>query len=141
MSTIPPDPRSTVVVVEDEFLVRENAVCELEEVGFRVIECASADEALAFLSAHPGEANAVFTDVQMPGRLSGLDLADIVSRTWPHIGVLVTSGGSVVDPATLPRCARFVPKPWRGRDVVSRLTQLARGPREYLAWPAEQVAR
>ncbi len=128
MSHITPDPRSrTVVVVEDEWLVREHAVCELEECGFRVFEFATADAALLHLSAHPDEAAVVFTDVQMPGTLNGLDLVEIVSRNWPGIGVLVTSGGMQVNPVTLPRCARFVPKPWRAADIVSRLTCMAHG--------------
>jgi DNA-binding NtrC family response regulator len=115
----------TVIVVEDEFLVRELAVCELEEVGFRVIEFATADDALAHLLEHPNEADVVFTDVQMPGQLNGLDLTDIVSRVWPNIRVLVTSGGPLVNPTKLPPCARFVAKPWRGTDIVSRVERLA----------------
>jgi DNA-binding NtrC family response regulator len=117
----------TVIVVEDEFLVRELAVCELEDGGFHVIEFASADAALAHLAAHPDEAAVVFTDVQMPGRLNGLDLVEIVSRTWPAIRILVTSGGTLVNPSILPHCARFVPKPWRAADIVSRVQGLSEG--------------
>ncbi len=115
----------TVLVVEDEFLVRELAVCELEESGFTVIEFPCADDAVAYLESHVGETNVVFTDVQMPGRLNGLDLVEIVSRSWPTIGVLVTSGGPLVNPATLPSCARFVAKPWRAADIVTRVQGIA----------------
>lgn len=116
---------STVIVVEDEMLVRELAVCELEDGGFHVIEFSNADAALAHIAAHPDEAAVVFTDVQMPGRLNGLDLVDIVSRTWPSIRVLVTSGGPLVNPSILPHCARFVAKPWRAADIVSRVQGMA----------------
>ncbi|UDL94091.1 MULTISPECIES: response regulator [Lichenihabitans] len=115
----------TVLVVEDEFLVRELAVCELEESGFHVIDFPTADAALVHLESHVGETAVVFTDVQMPGRLNGLDLADIVSRSWPSIGVLVTSGGPLVNPTKLPSCARFVAKPWRAADIVSRVQVIA----------------
>jgi DNA-binding NtrC family response regulator len=117
--------RCTVLVVEDEFLVRELAVCELEESGFNVIEFPTADDALAHLQSHVGETAVIFTDVQMPGRLNGLDLAVIVSRSWPSIGVLITSGGVLVDPQNLPPCAKFVPKPWRPADMVSRVQRIA----------------
>ena len=115
----------TVVVVEDEHVVRELAVCELEESGFNVLEFPTADAALAHLQSHGGETAVVFTDVQMPGRLNGLDLVDIVSRSWPEIGVLVTSGGALVDPGALPSCARFVAKPWRAADIVKRVRRIA----------------
>lgn len=115
----------TVVVVEDEFLVRELAVCELEDCGFNVIEFPTADAALAHLERHADETAVVFTDVQMPGRLNGLDLVDIVSRSWPTINVLVTSGGALVNPGKLPPCARFVQKPWRASDIVNRVLAMA----------------
>jgi hypothetical protein len=67
----------------------------------------------------------LFTDVQMPGRLNGLELVDIVSRAWPAIGVLVTSGGPLVNPSKLPPCARFVAKPWRAADIVNRVQGIA----------------
>ena len=120
----PPHNR-TVLVVEDEVLVREIAVCELEDSGFTVVEFPTADDALAHLQSHEGETAVLFTDVQMPGRLNGLDLVDIVSRSWPQIGVLVTSGGPLVNPATLPPRARFVPKPWRAADIVKRVRGIA----------------
>ena len=115
----------TVLVVEDEFLVRELAVCELEDCGFKVIEFPTADEALRHLESHVGETAVVFTDVQMPGRLNGLDLVDIVSRCWPSIGMLVTSGGPLVNPAKLPPGTKFVSKPWKADDVVSRVQGIA----------------
>ena len=118
---------TTVIVVEDEFIVREIAVCELEDCGFNVIEFPDADAALAHLQDHPGETTVLFTDVQMPGRLNGLDLTDIVSRNWPAIKVLVTSGGPLVNPARLPAGARFVPKPWRASDIVHRVQGMVLG--------------
>ena len=122
---VAPPCNRTILVVEDEFLVREIAVSELVESGFTVIEFPTADDALAHLQSHEGETAVVFTDVQMPGRLNGLDLVDIVSRSWPQIGVLVTSGGPLVNPTKLPSCARFVPKPWRASDIVSRVRGIA----------------
>ena len=125
----------TVIVVEDDFLVRDLAISELEDAGYHVIDFPTADDALVHLTDHADEAQVVFTDVQMPGRLNGLDLVNIVSRRWPSIQVLVTSGGTLVDPAALPPCARFVAKPWRGADLVVRMARMA-GPRESAARPS-----
>lgn len=116
--------RFRIVVVEDEPFVRELAVCELEDCGFAVDGFGTADEALSHLVRHAAETAVIFTDIQMPGRLDGLALTDIVARSWPAIRVLVTSGGSSVDTGLLPPCARFMPKPWRATDVVLRVTEL-----------------
>lgn len=115
----------TILVVEDEWLVREIAVTELQDSGFTVIEFRSADEALVHLESHSRDTAVLFTDVQMPGRLNGLDLVEIVSRCWPDIAVLLTSGGPLVNPCKLPPSVRFVPKPWRGADIVERVSGLA----------------
>ena len=111
----------TVVIVEDEFLVRDIAVCEFEDNGFTVVEFDSADAALPYLREHGGEAAAIVTDVQMPGAVNGLELADILSRLWPGVPVLITSGGPLVDPRQLPACASFLSKPWRAEDMVARV--------------------
>lgn len=116
--------RRTVVIVEDEFLVRDLAVCELEDNGFTVVEFDSADAALPYLREHGGEAALILTDVQMPGRLNGLELVDILSRLWPDVPVLITSGGPLVDPRKLPSCAAFLRKPWLPEDMVARVGRM-----------------
>ena len=114
-----------IVIVEDEFLVRDLVVCELEENGYRVVEFDTADDALPYLRSHGAETLAVVTDVQMPGTLNGLQLAEIVNRIWPEIPVLITSGGPLVDPGRLPRCAKFLRKPWQPDEMVDRIRRLA----------------
>lgn len=116
-----------VVIVEDEFLVRDLAVCELEDNGYTVVEFDTADAALPYLRQHGGRTAALVTDVQMPGTLDGLQLTDIVSLIWPDIPVLVTSGGSLVDPARLPHCAKFLRKPWRPAEMMDRIRSMLRG--------------
>ena len=116
--------RRTVVIVEDEFLVRDLAVCELEDNGFTVVEFDSADAALPYLREHGGEAALILTDVQMPGSLNGLELVDILSRLWPDVPVLITSGGPLVDPRRLPSCAAFLRKPWLPEDMVARVGRM-----------------
>ena len=63
--------RLYVLVVEDEFIVRYGLADELRESGFRVVEANSADEAWKYLTAG-GRADLIFSDVQMPGAMSGM---------------------------------------------------------------------
>ena len=113
-----------VVIIEDEFLIRELAVCELEDGGYTVVEFDSADAALPYLRQHGGNAALILTDVQMPGQLNGLQLLDILTQLWPGVPVLVTSGGPLVDPRKLPQRAAFISKPWRPDEMVERVNQI-----------------
>lgn len=80
-----------VLVVEDDALVREAVMQRLEAIGFAVIEAANGEVALALIEA--GEpVDLVFSDVVMPGALSGYDLVRQVQENHPGIGVLLTSG-------------------------------------------------
>ncbi len=81
-----------VLIVEDEPLIRMYAADLLEEDGFDVVEATTARAALAILEQRNGDVSALFTDVDMPGDMNGLELAGIVYSRWPHIAILVTSG-------------------------------------------------
>ncbi len=84
--------RRTVVVVEDEPLVRLTATTIFEEAGITVVEFANGDEAIDYVRDHKQDVAAIFTDVYLPGEIDGLELAGIVSEVCPEIAVLVTSG-------------------------------------------------
>lgn len=109
-----------VLVVEDDPLVRLDMALALSDAGFAVIEVPDAGEALEVLETRH-TVGVVFTDVEMPGALDGLDLARIIAERWPEIAVLVTSGhrrAEAIDPR------RFFPKPYDSRAVISRMQQL-----------------
>lgn len=110
----------SVMVVEDDPILRTDAVLLFEEAGLAVVEMETADDALDYLFARARDVAAVFTDVHLPGVADGFDLAEAVAAHWPHIAVLVTSGlpGSAARAGGLPASARFVEKPWRPRDVL-----------------------
>jgi DNA-binding NtrC family response regulator len=114
---------ATVLVVEDDFLVRSFAAEVLAENGFGVIEARNAEEALAKLERHP-EVAVLFTDVNMPGALDGLDLAREVASRYPHVSRLVTSGR--IRPNAI-EYARFLPKPYRPDEVVQNIRELLDG--------------
>ena len=115
--------RTTVLVVEDEALIRLDIADALEDAGFNVLEAANVDEAVTVLAAHP-EIRAVFTDIDMPGSMDGLRLAAVVCARWPRTKIIVTSGRPNVTPADLPVASRFVSKPYNPATVVRNLSQM-----------------
>jgi PAS domain S-box-containing protein len=81
----------TVLLVEDEFLVREMATAALRNVGYQVLAASSGDTALAAAADHGGAIDLLLTDVIMP-RMSGTELADRLLAARPGLRVLYTSG-------------------------------------------------
>ena len=112
------DTNITVLVVEDEFLVRMAIVDHLLDEGFTVLEASNADEAVDVL-AHNLSVRIMFTDIDMPGGMDGLKLAAAVRKRWPPIKIVVTSGHRVVDTNELPTEAAFFSKPYDVQAVVS----------------------
>lgn len=115
-----------VLVVDDDPRVRELGADILEDAGFQVLQAADADEALKVLSAHP-DISVVFSDVEMPGRLDGLALAYRVSELCPGIGIVLASGGRVIDPSKLPREGIFVRKPYSAPALLRRIAEAMNG--------------
>jgi two-component system, response regulator PdtaR len=113
--------RSTVVIVEDEPLVRLTATSLFEDAGIKVVEFADGDAAINYVRDHKGDVAAIFTDVYLPGETSGLELAGIVSEVCPDIAVLVTSGLHARTPDNLGPRVRYVPKPWHPADVLNTM--------------------
>lgn len=115
-----------VLVVEDEPLVRMAIVTELEDHGLQVLEAGNALEAIAILEKQP-VVDVIFTDVDMPGGLDGLELAKIVKQRCPKIEVIVTSGHREVQQGDLPVKGRFVLKPYVSEKVVRNILEIAAG--------------
>ena len=113
----------SVLVVEDEALIRFDAVDMLEEAGLTVVEFDSAIEAAAYVADHVGDIAAVFTDINLKGDMDGLALAALVARTAPDVLLLVTSGRFMSDPAGLPKDVRFLKKPWLPLEVLTTLQE------------------
>jgi CheY-like chemotaxis protein len=116
-----------ILVVEDEPVLRELSVCELTDAGYDVLEATTAVEALAILTSGVGIA-LVFTDVNMPGGLDGLELSEIVRNRWPEVRLIVTSGGGQVQPSDVRPPGQFIPKPYRLDEMIAAVRALAGGP-------------
>lgn len=82
---------TTILVVDDEVLVRAMITDELREQGYLVVEAANADEALVVLHSNVG-VDLLLTDVRMPGTLDGLDLARLVRSAYPSVKIMIASG-------------------------------------------------
>jgi DNA-binding NtrC family response regulator len=87
--------------------------------GIVVIEVASTDEALSYLESR-SDIRLVITEIDMPGCLSGLELARFVMRRWPHIGIIVL-GWPVQPTPSLPQAVTFLPKPCPPTSVAEQV--------------------
>lgn len=112
-----------VLVVEDDSLLRMDAVDIIQEAGFEVLEAANAEEAIAVLEKRL-DINVVFTDIDMPGSMNGIKLAEAVRGRWPPIKIIATSGHFKVAEADLPKGGVFIPKPYSLIDVTKTIRKL-----------------
>lgn len=122
---MPTDKRALVLIVEDEALVRMYGSDVLESAGFEVLEAATADEAVVLLEQH--DVHLLFSDIDMPGSMDGLELAQLVHARWPSIGLLMTSGHHQPAHQALPDDSKFIPKPWRENDVLDEVRSILDG--------------
>ena len=113
-------PPILVLVVDDEAVLRLLAADVLEDSGFRVVEAEDAIEALKVLADYPG-VRVLFTDINMPGALDGLDLAREVHARWPDIKLVVTSGRPRPTDKEIPDDGRFVAKPYSPDSLVREI--------------------
>jgi two-component system, response regulator PdtaR len=111
-----------VIVTEDEALLRTFATEVLVEAGFTVVEAAHADDALAIMKSRA--VDVLFTDVQMPGSMDGLELARYVRRHWPRVAVLIASGNKGPSSTEMPDRSRFLHKPYSGGRLLADICEL-----------------
>lgn len=113
---------SVVLIVEDDALVRMNAVEMLEDAGLTVTEACNADEAWGILEQRT-DIGVLFTDIDMPGSMCGKTLAEHVHASWPDIRLVLTSGRHRLTDEEVPDHGLFVSKPYRFRDVLNAIVQ------------------
>ena len=86
-----PNTGATVLVVEDEVLVRMAIADELRSAGYTVFEASNAHEALQVLR-HSSDVRLIFTDIRMPGSIDGIKLARLIGSEYPALKIVLTSG-------------------------------------------------
>ncbi|RBP15565.1 response regulator receiver domain-containing protein [Roseiarcus fermentans] len=109
-------PPQTILFVEDEPLVRMDMAEFLRECGYRVHEAANADEAREALQAKFA-VDLVFTDINLPGEMNGLELAEWISNHRPGVKTVTTTGGPVGRDGP-PGGRAFLAKPYTGRALL-----------------------
>jgi DNA-binding NtrC family response regulator len=130
MASYLPNKQPTVLIVEDEAILRLELDSRLTEMGMIVLSAEGADDAIDLLQAHP-EISVLFTDIRMAGSMDGLRLAHQVYRRWPPIQIIVTSGLTAVDLLSLPDNSIFLPKPYPPEDLEGALADMIRGGRAH----------
>jgi len=129
-----PFSRSIVLVVEDDEDERSLAATVFEEAGFHVIECESAEAGAAVIDAKRGEIAMIFTDLRLPGRMDGVELARLARVKTPTVPVIVTSGASGARLRDLPDETEYMQKPWRTLDLLIRAERVRNEGADALAW-------
>ncbi|AWI90929.1 response regulator [Methylobacterium sp. DM1] len=116
--------RPTVLVVEDDAVIRHAALELIAEAGFAVREARNGNEAIRMLDAvqEAGETVCVVvTDIDMPLGIDGIKLAACIDRRWPDIGIVITSGKVRPAPGDVPTDGLFIRKPYTEEGLISAI--------------------
>lgn len=116
----------TIIVVEDEPIVRGITVETLRSFGYEIIECASGSEAIEAAAAFEGKISLLLTDVVMP-HMSGNQLAVEMRKIRPEIGVLFVSGyteNTIVNHGILEDEVNFVAKPYNVDSLGAKIREI-----------------
>lgn len=111
----------TVLIVEDEELVREVASAEFEDSGFTVLEAVDGDAALAHLAATA--IDVLFTDIRLPGAIDGWEVARRARALFPGLPVIYATGFTGGELQIVPG-GRFVGKPYLPVAIVTAALEL-----------------
>ena len=115
--------RPSILVVEDESLIRMVAVDMFEEAGFQVLEASTGERALKLLE-ECGDLSALFTDVELANGIDGFYLARVAHNSHPEMPIIVVSGQCVAKNGDLPKGTRFIGKPYDPDVVTSTLNEM-----------------
>ncbi len=117
-----PPPVATIMVVEDQAIIRDLMVLILETSGYRVLEAETGAEALSVSERHPEPIHLLLTDVTMP-RMTGVELAQHLQLLRPQMKVLYVSGYAAhsIEPGV-----SFLSKPFRDEALVEKVREVLR---------------
>ena len=113
-----------VLVVEDDVMLRMRAVDLVEDAGYTPVEAVDADEAFAILQSRSADIALLFTDIQMPGSMDGLQLAHAVYERWPQLKIILVSGQLKLSNAEIPRDSRFFGKPLVSGEIIAEMQDM-----------------
>lgn len=125
-SLVPRGSGETVLVVEDNIDMRLLSVSALKDLGYRPVEAGSGKDALGLLERDP-TVQLLFSDVLLPGGMTGFELARQAALRWPTLKVLFTSGyteKSILPEDVTERGWQLVPKPYRWADLGRKIADI-----------------
>ncbi|MCF7701861.1 response regulator [Loktanella sp. M215] len=114
-----------VLVVEDEPLIRMEAVDMIEDAGFKVYDASNADAAIILMELHD-DIGILFTDIDMPGSMDGMKLAAYVRDRWPPVAIIIASGKVDLKDMHVPEGSKFFPKPYPTEHIAQILGDIAK---------------
>ena len=119
----------TVLVVEDEILVRCQIAAYLRDCGYRVIEAVHADEALIVLQQPDLDVHVVMSDVEMPGSIDGFGLARWVRSERPGLPIILCGSAAKAADAAADLCedGPTMTKPYEPQALLDRIRRLLAG--------------
>ena len=119
----------TILLVDDEQAVRAIVVKILKRANYNVLEAESGDAALRIAESHSGKIDLLLSDMYMPG-LRGPEVAQKLAPKCPGIRVLFMSGYADQDSRSgVPEGANFLNKPFSGKELVTAVEGVLKGPR------------
>ena len=110
----------SVLIVEDEVLIRLEVVDFFEDAGYEVHEAGGADEAIKLLTRYP-HIGVVITDVQMPGSMDGLRLSHYIRDRYPPVLLAIVSGHANLGEGDLPTNCFFMSKPFDLKRMLRKI--------------------
>jgi signal transduction histidine kinase/ActR/RegA family two-component response regulator len=119
-------PQESILVVEDNEGVRDYAKAVLQDLGYHVLEAVEARDALALLATAP-RIDLLFTDVVLPGQMTGRTLANAVREKYPGLPVLYTTGytrNAIVHQGRLDRDVSLLSKPYTQQDLARKVREM-----------------
>ena len=121
----------TLLLVEDEDVVRSLVRRALQSFGYNVLEAGNADDALVLCVGYEGRIDLLVTDVTMPGEMGGRELVEELAHLRPETKVIYTSGytdDAIVRRGILEPGVHFVQKPFKPADLVRKVREVLDGP-------------
>jgi len=113
----------TILLAEDEPLLRELGETILKQAGYKIQTAPNAEELKKFVAEHDGKIDLLLTDVVMPG-MSGPELVRLVRARWPDVRVLYMSGYADDEIEDLDRDAGFLQKPFTPMELTAKIAEM-----------------
>ena len=120
-----PRGKETVLIAEDDPFVRSSVILRVQALGYRVVAAVNGKDALAQLNANP-QIDLLFTDIVMPGGMSGWELAEQARQVRPGLPVVFSSGyalETLVEQGRAPAHSIILTKPYRKAELANRLRE------------------